>query len=157
MPRIAFSNDYSFSFYKKYLDDFLDKININTSMTINSFYKFPKVPQKNSTKSNNENVNNNQFSNDILIDIRNENSLFDNNSNLNPIGNITNTLDIPYTAPNEEAKETKNEKNNKKNKFKKIFNLKTYDKNKNLISKKRGRRSSKEISHVHSALDDDNI
>lgn len=157
MPRIAFTNSYSFNFYKKYFDDFLDKININTSTTINSFYKFPKVPWKNSTKSNNENANNNQLSNDILIDIGNENLLLDNNSNLNPSGNITYILDSANTVQNEEAKETNNEKTNKKNKFKKIFNLKTYDKNKNLISKKRGRRSTKIISHVHSALDDDNI
>jgi hypothetical protein len=158
MPRIAFTNNYNFSFYKKYFDDFLNIININNSSTIDSFYKFPKIPCKDSTKSNNENLNNNQLYNDILIDISNDNSLLDNNFNLNPFGNIINTLNIISTAPNEETKEIKIEKNNNnKNKFKKIFSLKTYDKNKNLIYKKRGRRSTKEITHVHSALDDDNI
>jgi hypothetical protein len=41
--------------------------------------------------------------------------------------------------------------------IKRIFNLKLYDNNKNLINRKRGRISLKKISHIHSALDDDNI
>ena len=146
MPRIAFTNNYNFSFYKKYFDDFLDKINISKFMTKDSFYKFPKVPYKNSIICNNENLYNSQLSNDILIDIKNEydNPVIDNNFNL------INAINYIDAVPKEE-------KTNKKNKFRKIFNLKTYDKNKNLICKKRGRRSTKEIAHVHSALDDDNI
>ena len=146
MPRIAFTTNYSFDFYKKYFDDFLDKINISKFMTKDSFYKFPKVPYKNSIICNNENLYNSQLSNDILIDIKNEydNPVIDNNFNL------INAINYIDAVPKEE-------KTNKKNKFRKIFNLKTYDKNKNLICKKRGRRSTKEIAHVHSALDDDNI
>ena len=41
--------------------------------------------------------------------------------------------------------------------IKRIFNLKLYDKNKNIINRKRGRIPLKKISHIHSALDDDNI
>jgi hypothetical protein len=146
MPRIAFTTNYSFDFYKKYFDDFLDKINISKFMTKDSFYKFPKIPYKNSIICNNENLYNSQLSNDILIDIKSEydNPVIDNNFNL------INAINYIDAVPKEE-------KTNKKNKFRKIFNLKTYDKNKNLICKKRGRRSTKEIAHVHSALDDDNI
>ena len=146
MPRIAFTTNYSFDFYKKYFDDFLDKINISKFMTKDSFYMFPKVPYKNSIICNNENLYNSQLSNDILIDIKSEydNPVIDNNFNL------INAINYIDAVPKEE-------KTNKKNKFRKIFNLKTYDKNKNLICKKRGRRSTKEIAHVHSALDDDNI
>ena len=153
MPRIAFITNYRFDFYQKYFDDFLSKINFSNSMKKDSFYNFPKIPYKNSFISNNENTNNHQYCNDILIDIKNDNdnSFFYDNK----IYTINYTNLVP--DPNEEAKEIKNEKTNKKNKFKKLFNLKTYDKNKNLIYKKRGRRSSKEITHVHSALDDDNI
>ena len=152
MPRIAFTTNYSFDYYKKYFDDFLDKINISRFMTKDSFYKFPKIPYKNSILSNFENSYNNQLPNDILIDIKNENDspVLDDNYNLIQFFNKTNTINNINPEPKEE-------KTNKKNKFKKIFNLKTYDKNKNLICKKRGRRSTKEIAHVHSALDDDNI
>ena len=41
--------------------------------------------------------------------------------------------------------------------IKRLFNLKLYDKNKNLINRKRGRIPLKKISHTHSALDDDNV
>ena len=152
MPRIAFTNNYSFDFYKKYFDDFLDKINISKSMAKDSFYKFPKIPYKNSIISNNGNSYKNQLINDILIDIKNVNDIpvQDNYFNLNQFVSETDAVNDINSGPKEE-------KTNKKNKFKKIFNLKTYDKNKNLICKKRGRRSTKEITHVHSALDDDNI
>ena len=154
MPRIAFTPYYNFDFCKKYFDDFLDKMKLSNSMAKGSFYNFPEMPNQNSAIFNNENLNNSQF-NDILIDIKNENSFLDSNFNLN-INDGAGALNNIKATPNEETKE-KNEMMAKKTKFKKIFNLKTYDKNKNLIYKKRGRRSTKEITHVHSALDDDNI
>jgi len=155
MPRIAFTPYYNFDFCKKYFDDFLDKMKLSNSMAKGSFYKFPEMPNQNSVIFNNENLNNNQF-NDILIDIKNENSFLDSNFNLN-INDDAGALNNIKATPNEETKEKNEMTLAKKTKFKKIFNLKTYDKNKNLIYKKRGRRSTKEITHVHSALDDDNI
>ena len=80
---------------------------------------------------------------------------------------------IPYNKQSKKEKiKTSNDNNKKENNtniektkelnkpkyIRRIFNLKLYDKNKNLINKKRGRRSLKvNLSHVHSALDDDNI
>lgn len=171
MPRIAFTNNYSFDFYKTYFDDFQNKLNNNNSVAKDFFYKFPKISYKIPVKSNNENVNNNQLFNtknirnkqmiyDIPIDIEDENSFLNyNNFNLIPLNDIIDESYNDNTVQNEETKEIINENalNKKSKTIKKIFNLKTYDINKNLIYKKRGRRSTKEIAHVHSALDDDNI
>ena len=170
IPRINITNNYNFDKFKKPFKEILEKINTDYLLTKDIIYYFSKLQ---SNKINKEKINENsislnqnintEFSNykklkneDIIIDIENKNEDEENNRLNKNISN--NKKDILNNIPFYEIKKKNQIVYSKKPKsFKKIFNLKFYDNNKNLICKKRGRRSLKNITHVHSALDDDNI
>jgi len=174
IPRLSFTNNYHFDNYKKPFNELFAKINIDYTLTKDYLYKISKMRYDNKYINNNNNIflpygyfnqnnyfknieNNNYKNQDLIIDIKNDkienkgNSIIDIKNNIN--------FDI-LNIKKEKTLENRNDEsiNKKKKSFKKMFYLKLYDKNKNLINKKRGRRSLKEqILHVHSALDDDNI
>ena len=159
IPRLNFENEYIFDKYKNLFNELFEKINNDFNLTKNFIQKINKYSI---VKSINIHINNKNLNYNNHKDIAINQSIDDNNfidienkkTNINKFD--TNISDL---------KKTKNDKiknifsTNNINSSKKIFNLKLYDINKNLICKKRGRKSliKKDISHIHSALDDDNI
>ena len=166
MPRLKFENEYKFDKYKNLFNELLQKINFDFYLTKDFIQKIKlydiqsiKINSNKSSSITNKNNNNNKEI-DIkqLADESNNIDIYEENKKINK-----NKLDIFINIS--DLKKPKNDKiksnisikeNNKC--FKKLFNLKIYDKNKTLICKKRGRKSFKKAnSHTHSALDDDNI
>jgi hypothetical protein len=166
MPRLKFENEYKFDKYKNLFNELLQKINFDFYLTKDFIQKIKLYDiqsiKSNSNKSssitNKNNNNNKEIDIKQLADESNNIDIYEENKKINK-----NKLDIFINIS--DLKKPKNDKiksnisikeNNKC--FKKLFNLKIYDKNKTLICKKRGRKSFKKAnSHTHSALDDDNI
>ena len=166
MPRLKFENEYKFDKYKNLFNELLQKINFDFYLTKDFIQKIKLYDiqsiKSNSNKSssitNKNNNNNKEIDIKQLADENNNIDIYEENKKINK-----NKLDIFINIS--DLKKPKNDKiksnisikeNNKC--FKKLFNLKIYDKNKTLICKKRGRKSFKKAnSHTHSALDDDNI
>ena len=166
MPRLKFENEYKFDKYKNLFNELLQKINFDFYLTKDFIQKIKLYDiqsiKSNSNKSSSITNKNNNSNKEIdikqLADESNNIDIYEENKKINK-----NKLDIFINIS--DLKKPKNDKiksnisikeNNKC--FKKLFNLKIYDKNKTLICKKRGRKSFKKAnSHTHSALDDDNI
>ena len=166
MPRLKFENEYKFDKYKNLFNELLQKINFDFYLTKDFIQKIKLYDiqsiKSNSNKSssitNKNNNNNKEIDIKQLADESNNIDIYEEDKKINK-----NKLDIFINIS--DLKKPKNDKiksnisikeNNKC--FKKLFNLKIYDKNKTLICKKRGRKSFKKAnSHTHSALDDDNI
>ena len=145
IPRINFTNDYHFDNFKKPFNDLFEKINLD--------YKYTKDYFRNISKENNINeLNQNiQFTkkDDIIIDIKDDNK--DNEKS-----KILHKISV-FNYEKKDDFQINNESSNKKAKtYKNMFKL--YDKNKKLISKKRGKKPiNKNRIHIHTALDNDNI
>ena len=166
IPRLKFENEYKFDKYKNLFNELLQKINFDFYLTKDFIQKIKLYDiqsiKSNSNKSSSITNKNNNSNKEIdikqLADESNNIDIYEENKKINK-----NKLDIFINIS--DLKKPKNDKiksnisikeNNKC--FKKLFNLKIYDKNKTLICKKRGRKSFKKAnSHTHSALDDDNI
>ncbi len=175
LSRLSFNNTYQFDRYKATFNDLYDKINnnnylLNYNYFNNYIYNIPRKPDIKintnyinhnlffpkfiSNYNNNINTINNYYPidssiieiNDIINDIKNNNKTKEN-SKLNV--NLLNSNIIE--DPNHEEKKHIP----KKKKLKTLFKL--YDKNKNLIQKKRGKKAIKNRRIIHTALDDDNI
>ena len=110
------------------------------TLEISEFYQYKKPFTDVFVKINQDFLLTKLFFTQIFLSHKNQNKEEKNTSN-NNIKKI-----------NEASTASKKHKH-----IKRIFNLKLYDNNKNLINRKRGRISLKKISHIHSALDDDNI
>ena len=175
LPRLSFNNTYQFDSYKTTFNDLYDKINNNNYLLKYNYFNnyIYNIPRKPDIKINTNYINNNLFFqnfisnynnnintinnyypidgsiieiNDIINDIKNNNKTKEN-SKLNV--NLLNS-NIIEGSNNEEKKQIP-----KKKKLKTLFKL--YDKNKNLIQKKRGKKAIKNRRIIHTALDDDNI
>ena len=161
IKRLKFDNEYNFDQYKKPFNDILEKINIEYSLTkllINYFsLMFKKELEQNKDTFWKANINQALIK---LPESKKENNMNIKEGNIANINPISNNLfeDLKYEDLfiKDNISDSLLEKKTKY--IRKIFNLKLYDKNKNLINKKRGRKSlKKKILHVHTALDDDNI
>ena len=174
-PRLSFNNIYQLNTYKTIFNDLYDRINNNNYLQNynyfnNYIYNIPRIPDiKINTNyindnlffpnfilnyNNNINTINNYYpidismieTNDINIDIK-DNNKSKENSELN-VNLLNNNI---IEGSNNEAKKYIP----KKKKLKTLFKL--YDKDKNLIQKKRGKKAIKTRRITHTALDDDNI
>lgn len=165
LPRLKLGNEYQFDKYQKPFEELFEKINIDFSLmkdfiqTINNKNKKPDIFHNNSTQNyTNNKIDTKQLTDgNNIIDINNENKKIKEDKNdINSANNEH--LDIFISN----LKKSKNQKNffrpNKLKSSKKIFNLDLYDKDLNLIHKKRGRKTLKKTQyHTHNALDNDNI
>ena len=113
--------------------------------------------------SNNNTLQKSEIDSNLEDTNKEENLSTKNIKDTNPDGyNISSSLNSENCK---EIKEINIENNNiikplikKKANYRKVFNLKVYDKYYNLITKKRGRLSlNKKITHIHSAVDYDNV
>ena len=159
MPRLNLGNPYTFDKYKKIFDELLEKIKIDFNLIKNFIQNISKLSI---VKNINLQISNNNLNNDNQNTDDNNIIYLDNNKNNIDINSENDkNLDI-FINSFSDLKKSNNDiiKKNFENKsFKRIFNLKLYDNNKNLICKKRGRKSFsiKDNLHTHSALDNDNI
>ena len=157
IPRIPFTNSINFDNYKKTFTEIYEKINTDYKKDIfNLKYQYPNnniitnskneniLFHKECQKQQNNNYNNIEFNkSNIIIELNN------NNKNKEEKIKKSGNLDIF------QKKDIMKKKCKKK---RQIFNLKHYDKNKNLICKKRGKKPlNQRVEHFHSALDNDNI
>lgn len=160
--RLKFDNEFNFNQYQKPFSEIFEKININYSLTkyFNNFsIIFNKGLEQNKANFLIYKTNIYQALT-RLPDIKKENIANIKEENKSNINSKNNNLLESLKYEDLFLKDNINENYlEKKTKYiRKIFNSKLYDKNKNVINKKRGRKSlKKEILHVHSALDDDNI
>ena len=161
------------------LDDNRQLLNNNNYISLNlldnfDFIKFGNlmIPRLKfsfiNSMETNKNLNNNVFQNDNIISNKEEikkdedvqktniNNIKLNEFNINSSFNSENYDEInKITIKNDNILEPPIKK---KKKYRKVFNLKFYDKEFNLITKKRGRLSlNKNITHIHTAMDYDNI
>lgn len=153
IPRLSLTSNNNFNCFNKVFNDLFEKIKIehlckNDIFQNNGKYIFNSIQFLNQPNIAHNNLDENNDKNNILIEIKNEN---EEKSNI---------------SENSDTSQLKMEKNIKKKNFdypkskkvRKIFNLKQYDNNKNLICKKRGKKpSEKSRQHTHTAIDNDNI
>ena len=166
-------------FPNKILDDNRQLLNNNNYKSLNlldnfDFIKFGNlmIPRLKfsfiNSMETNKNYNNNVFHNDNIISNKEEikkdedfqktniNNINLNEFNINSSFNSENYDEInKITIKNDNILEPLIKK---KKKYRKVFSLKLYDKELNLITKKRGRLPlNKNITHIHTAMDYDNI
>ena len=161
IPRLFFFNSL-FSYFEKYkkpFNEIYEKINFEylyVKYFSSKFWLF--------SENNNEikKTNKNKKTTGLDINQLNKENIFlndiENNDEQNFALNDHSTFSFIKFQNNIPFMTDLNEENslNKKSQ-KKIFKLKLYDKNNNLIHKKRGRRTEIVKLHPHSAFDDDNI
>ena len=166
IPRLNFENENIFDKYQKLFNELFEKINIDFKLTqflIQNIRKLSIVKNINIQISK-DNVNiNNYKETDINQNIDDNNIIDSENNQTNKYDTKSeNDKQLDIFINISDLKKLKNDKKpkNYSNKYlKRIFNLKLYDNNKNLICRKRGRKAliQKDILHTHSALDNDNI
>ena len=172
MQRIKFdtNNEYNLDYYKNIFDDFFKKINNDYVLRQNFINSKSKLLDNKKSKNNKyENLTfDNKIKNQSFSIISNEKNIINFKSNSSNISNISdneinsifsfgdNKINLGDTVISND--EIGNDMVQKSKYKRAIFNIQLFDKNNNLIHKKRGRLSEKkDILHVHSALDDDNI
>ena len=166
IPRLNFENENIFDKYQKLFNELFEKINIDFKLTqflIQNIRKLSIVKSINiQISKNNVNINNYKET-DINQNIDDNNIIDSENIQTNKYDTKSeNDKQLDLFINISDLKKLKNDKKpkNYSNKYlKRIFNLKLYDNNKNLICRKRGRKAliQKDILHTHSALDNDNI
>ena len=158
-PRIHFGNIYNIN-----IEELYKKINLDKTLSTNYINNIPINPEnqlnpilKKYPNPINPLIPNNPIENkfektEIIIDIKNTEIEDKPELNFNILNN-TNDDNSNHSVINNDLKiELKQKKFKKKN----IFKL--YDKNENLICKKRGKKSlTKRKSHMHTSEDEDNI
>jgi hypothetical protein len=165
IPRLTFSNEYQYDKYNPPSIELFGKMKINFPLTKDHISKISNsidinnflLPYNSSFLTNNitHNDNNKINNEDYIINTKNDSKINQNDLVEIDFAETKNDLSI-----NDQCFENTLYKSQNKNPkiTKKLFNLQSYDINNNLISKKRGRKSlKKEILHVHTASDDDNI
>ena len=180
IPRIKFdnNNEYNLDYYKKTFNDFLKKIDKDNNFTQDFIKSISNLPNNKNGPIKNNKYEKLTFDNEIRnqsfsILSKNKNNInYNSNISDNEINNIfsfgDNKNNITDTALNDDSffhntfyeinEQSENDIAKKSNYKRGIFNVQLFDENKNLIHKKRGRIPIKnEVTHVHSALDDDNI
>jgi len=169
----------NFVFPNSKIDSNMHLLNNNYSKSLNlidnfDFIKFGNlmIPRFKfsffNSMEGNKNLNNNIFQNNNILsnkEIKNEENFLKSNiknTNLNE----SNINSLFNSENHDEVNEINIENDNilkplikkKKKNYRKVFNLKFYDKDFNLITKKRGRLPlNNRMTHVHSAMDYDNI
>ena len=159
IPRISFKNKYFFDEFKKPFHDLIKKINMNyiinknfigyNAQIIDQTPIINNINQNQQIYKNNNPIDNNIEKSELIIEIKNEQEEINSN--------------IDNSDDNHEKNIEKLNNNDEKNfggpkNIRKLFKLKYYDKNQNLIHKKRGKKPLyKRKEHIHTALDNDNI
>lgn len=171
LPRLELNNEYNFDKYKKCFDILFNKISINYYLTKHCLHNILEISNNLKNKKNENLITHpkgimGSIINKKIYYLKDNDYIYKQNENINSKNNESSQNNIEIKN---EMEIISNEKINNNSSYSKrlinqpkytrrIFHLKMYDKNKNLIKKKRGRISSKkEIIHIHSALDEDNV